>query len=284
LKLSKDNFHILLGLTKKQPWLEDRYIGLNKLIFDDCSSQDQKELILDLLNRFEYVSRDKFIKALSEMAEDIVNDPDLNDETTQIVAMAADSTADSSQYVLYGLKPILRKYGWIKYKHVNRFGQAYNTYKNSKQHKNIVLVDEFVGSGKTVLNRIKEINSVFIKAKVSDYSVKIKTLVSTEIGAKAITACGLVFTSQIILQKGISDYYTNFEVKDKIELMLSLEFLLKKKYLGRSLPSLGFGSTESLYCRQDGNTPNNVFPIFWWPVYRNGDIRPTVLTRAMGDA
>jgi len=284
LNLSKDIFHTLLALTKKQPWLEDKHKELENLIFGDCSDQDQKELILDLLNRFEYVSRDNFIKALSEMVEDIITDPCLKDETTQIVAIAADSSSDSSQWILYGLKPLFQKYQWDRYKHVSTYGKAYKTYKKSKQHNNIVLVDEFVGTGTTVLNRVNSLRTAFSDGNVTDYSIRIKAIVSTKIGAKAIRDTGLDFTSQIILPKGISDYYISSEAKNKIKLMLCLESILKEEYLGRKMPKLGFGATESLYCRQDGNCPNSVFPIFWWPIYRNDDFRPTVLIRAMGDA
>jgi hypothetical protein len=284
LTLSKDNFHILFRLSKKQPWLTDKYEELQQLLFADCSNQEQKDLILDLLNRFKYISGENFGLSLTEMAEDIVTDPDLSDETTQIVAMAAGSGTDSSQYILYSLKRILQENEWEKHKFTNTFGKIYSSYKKIKKHKNIVLIDEFVGSGRTVIGRIREIKKVFDAAGVTDYRIKVKVIVSTEIGKNAILASGTDFSSQIIIKKGISDYYSNQEFTNKIDLMLCLEDLLKQNYEGHELPSLGFGKTESLYCREGGNTPNSVFPIFWWPIYVNGNRRSTVLTRAMIDA
>ena len=284
MTLSKDNFHILFRLTQKQPWLTDKHQELQLLLFTDCSSQEQKDLILDLLDRFKYISGKSFGLSLTEMAEDIVTDPDLSDETTQIVAMAAGSGTDSSQYILYSLKRILQENEWEKHKFTNTFGKIYSSYKGLKKHKNIVLIDEFVGSGQTVIGRIKEIKNVFDGAGVTDYRIKVKVIVSTEMGKNAILASDADFSSQIIIKKGISDYYSNQELTKKINLMLYLESLLMHKYQDHELPSLGFGKTESLYCRENGNTPNSVFPIFWWPIYENGNRRSTVLTRAMIDA
>jgi hypothetical protein len=40
---------------------------------------------------------------------------------------------------------------------------------------------------------------------------------------------------------------------------------------------LGYGRTESLFSRKGGNTPNNVFPVFWWEIDKNNRARKTVL-------
>ncbi len=284
MEISKKNFCILSKIFKEQPWLLDKSQELEKLLFQDCSNDKQKNFIADLLIRFKYISNEEFYKILFTMAGEIAADPELNDDTTQVVAMAANSESDSSQFILYGLKSIFQKLGWEKYKHTNRYDHAYKAYCSSKQHKDIVLVDDFVGTGKTVLNRIKAIQSQFSDKNVSDYSIRIRVLISTNKGANTIISQGLNFKSQITIKKGISDYYQNKELQNKINLMLSLESILKKKHLGRELPSMGWGQTESLYCREHGNSPNSVFPIFWWPIYLNGDRRPTLLYRAMSDA
>ena len=69
-----------------------------------------------------------------------------------------------------------------------------------------------------------------------------------------------------------------------MQLMDELEDNLSQNYNGKELPKYGYGKVESLYAREDGNTPNSVFPIFWWPFYKNQNVRVTLLTRAMRDA
>lgn len=281
---SKDAFKLIFELQKNQPWVANKFDTLEKLLFRECLDDQHRRLIVELVNNFEYLSNDKFSSLLTELTEDIVTDPDLSDDTTQIVAMAADSRADSSQYILYGLKPILEKMEWRKYQHVNTFGAAYRTYKKSKDHKNIVLIDEFVGSGETLVGRVREIERTFSNNQIDDYSIKVKVLIATRQGLDMAKSKGIDITSRITLKKGITDYYPKELVSQMIKLMLELESILLESYDDRELPSLGYRGTESLYCRDDGNTPNSVFPIFWWPFYKNGEPRCTLLTRAMGDA
>jgi hypothetical protein len=41
--------------------------------------------------------------------------------------------------------------------------------------------------------------------------------------------------------------------------------------------SLGYKKSESLFAREGGNTPNNVFPIFWWEQLASGADRHSLL-------
>ncbi len=282
--MNKRMFRILFKLQSSQPWLNDCEDALEKLLYSDCSADVHRNLMIELINRFEYLSNEKYSSILGDLAEDIGTDPDLSDQSTQIVAMSADDKADSSQYVLYGLKPFLEKMDWRSYKQVNTFGHAYRTYKKSNNYKNVVLVDEFVGTGKTVLSRVKQIKRDFQDNGVIDFLIKVKVLVATKRGQDNIQSEGIEISPRITLKRGISDYYPPEVVDRMIKFMREMEELLSDEYNGRSLPSLGYGQLESLYCRENGNTPNNVFPIFWWPFYQDGRLRNTLLTRAMGDA
>lgn len=282
--MTKKIFRIMWDLTMKQPWLVDKYKELENILFNECSNQEQVDLILNLLSRFEYISGETLGSMLSRLVGNITSNKYLNDNNAQIVAMAADNSADSSQYILYMMKPLLQKKGWVKYKSVNKFAKSYNTYKNSKFHKNIILVDEFIGSGKTAKSRVDEISRTFKSNGVSDFTIRIEVLASSIVGYNYLFDSGINVSSQIILPRGISDYYSKGDVSKKIESMKEMESLLSEFADNRSMPSLGYGSTESLYCREGGNSPNSVFPIFWWPEYIDGKFRPTLLTRAMGDA
>ena len=255
-----------------------------QLLFTECSRDELQELIIDLISRFEYLPQNKYTMLLDDLALGIVTEPGLNDTNTQLVAMAPDSNADSSQEVLYYMKVKLQQLGWLNHKLVNRYDASIRTYKKSPKHKNILLLDEFVGSGNTVLNRVTRIKSQFAEKNIFDYSIRVRVLVATRAGLSLIKQSGVDISSEIIIDKGISDNYPNSDVNNKLSLMIELESLLLSYFKDRPLPSLGYGKTESLYCRDNGNTPNSVFPIFWWPFYENGEKRIPMLHRAMGDA
>jgi hypothetical protein len=282
--ISKEHFRLFFNLTKDQSWISTKHNEFENLLFSDCSSEEQQDLIFNLLKRFNYYDNDHFHDLLEKIAEEIVTDPDLNEESTQIVAMAADSTSDSSQSVLYALKPIFETHKWRKYRHVNNFGKCYQTYKKSNKHRMIVLIDEFIGTGQTALGRVKEIQRTFDEKKIDGYLIKIKCLIATQKGISNLKKEGVDVTSIEVLERGISDYYKTDEKDQKIQTMMNIEKILSSSYNGREMPSLGFGKSECLYARESGNTPNSVFPIFWWPFYQNGKDRQTLLVRAMEDA
>lgn len=280
----RDVFRILLNLDKKQPWTSTRREALETLIYEECKSEDSRKLIIELIDRFHYLSSSDFNRCVKLLTEDIITDPDLEECNTQLVAMAADSTPDSSESILYALKPMLEDCGWREHHLVNKFGGAWHTYKLSPAHKKIVLVDEFVGSGSTVVNRYKEICRVFNNNGVHDFNIRVKVIVSTQKGYERVTQEGITIDYQYLINRGISDNYSGDLLLSMKSLMSQLEDLLLPRYKDRNLPRYGYGEVEALYTREEGNTPNSVFPIFWWPFYRNNSQRKTLLIRAMADA
>ena len=83
------------------------------------------------------------------------------------------------------------------------------------------------------------------------------------------------------LGKGISDHYQGESLPQAIDAMLALEMLLEPEVGGEKLPSLGWGKAEALYAASVGNTPNSVFPVFWWRYLCQMKERDTILHRAM---
>ncbi|BDS18792.1 hypothetical protein KAM546c_00530 [Enterobacter roggenkampii] len=156
--------------------------------------------------------------------------------------------------------------------------------KRNPQLKDIILVDEFVGSGKTVIDRVKTIKTQFKNDNIDDFTIQVKVLASTKQGLLKIREQGIKITSQLVLNRGISDYYSSPIAEEKIDRMLELEKILSAEYNGRERPSLGYGKAEALYYRENTNLPNSVFPIFWWAEYLNKKERETLLFRSMGDA
>lgn len=183
--MNRNQFELIYSLSKKQPWLEYKYDELISLLFEECDSIEKRELIVELLSRFVYISNDDYLKCLDALVDKITNTENISDDTTQIVALTADANADSAQYLLYGLKSKLAKAGWNNCKLVNTFGRAYRTYTDNKnKHKNIIFIDEFIGSGQTVLSRVAETRRVFENKNINDINIHVYTLAATTIGLK----------------------------------------------------------------------------------------------------
>jgi hypothetical protein len=276
---SKEFFQILFRLSQKQPWLSEKEEELLHLLFEDCQNESQKGLLIKLLNDFEYVSHEKYKELIRDLVKVISSEMGLNAEETQIVALASDEKADSSQYLLYDLKIAFDAIQW-KPTFVNRFGAAYKTCTRNPSLQNIILVDEFIGSGMSAEGRINEIKRQFLTNGISDVHIHAKFLIGCETGINRITPLTDSTSALITLRKGISDRFTPDEAAQYLNEMQLLETLLASKWGDDVLPSLGYGGVQALYFRKDGNTPNNVFPIFWWPLYKSGNLRRTLLRRA----
>lgn len=280
--MKSDQFKTMMGLMRVQPWLEARTDALYSLLFKDCTTEEHRELVLSMLTRFLYISNDHYDDLINDLIGNIVNRAELEPSNTQIVAMAASTDSDSSHEIIYKLKGALPPKGWGKAKLVNRCSHALRTYNTNSNYKNIIIVDEFIGSGQTVENRVEMIRSQFKDANISDYSVSVEVLVSTKFALERLAKSGLQVRSQLTIDKGLSDFYGN-DLEQRILDYLEIESLLSDSYKTHTLPSLGYNQAEALYCRNNTNTPNSVFPIFWWHYYKTGKQRETVLYRDLDE-
>jgi hypothetical protein len=199
--------------------------------------------------------------------------------------MTGDYSSDSAQFVTYALKAPLEKAKWRDHITVTNFQRAYREFnKNGQKHCNIILVDEFVGSGNTIVDRVNRLKHLFEDNGITGITIRVKAIAASSIGVNKAKEAGVDLTSYLVIEQGITGHYASAEAEKKLELMDKLESILSTSYKDRELPKLGYGSTESLYTRDDGNTPNSVFPIFWWPFFTDNADRKTLLIRAMGDA
>lgn len=281
--MKKEQFNFMLDIIRNQPWLSDKTEELKHILYSDCSCDTSRKLVSEIVNRFLYVSREENYRLLNNMAQEIISEYSTREASTLISALGVGSGTDSSQQVAYALKPILEQKKWRHHKAVSNSSTAYRKGKDTG-HNQIILVDEFVGSGQTVITQVKTIRAQFESAKVTDYNISVKVLASTEIGLKKVRDAGIPITAQSLVKKGIDDYYPMQEASSNRDLMRSIEDNLSTEYQGRKMPSLGYNDAQATYCRQDGNTPNSVFPIFWWAFDKYDQDRCVLMIRAMGDA
>ena len=279
---NKEQFRLLFDLSCRIPWLENKEEALSELLFNDCPEGDHREMLIGLIDRFTYINRDDFSEHVNGLAGYISRDPDLNESNCVIAAMAMNSVIDSSQFIAYQIKAQLPKLGWRSPKVIDHCSKALRVRRDNENYKYVVLVDEFIGSGQTVVNRVNFIKKQFLDAEILDYTIKVRVIVGSDGGISHIRSQGIDVDAEICIKKGISDFYPPLDVDAYIKRMIELSKGLSPTFGAEVMSSLGYGDVEALYCREDGNTVNNVFPVFWWPETVSEKTRETLLHRAMG--
>ncbi len=267
----------IFSLVLRQAWLAKHEAEIERL-FLECDSAAQVDLISDLLHRFTYLDTDKEESAVSTIA-DWIADLGFEGSIIQVVAMSAGDDADSGQAVLYALKPQLVRRGLVDVQMVNAFGRAQ---KNVAERPIVILVDEFVGTGRTVIGRVTTMAREFKSNKgVTDASIYVFAYAGMYLALDKIKSEGICAEIRFVstLGRGITDHHP--EATRALMLMDALESKLQPEFLGVKMPKLGDGQCEALYGRRGGNCPNSVFPVFWWPQNSTGEQRLPLLVRKL---
>ena len=246
-----------------------------------CSNSIQEDLLIDLLFRFNYISTDMFTDSLYKLVNNIFTDWELPIDKTQIIATAHDSDPDSSQLLVQMLKPVLADLGYDVVKVHNKITDSV---KFIVDFPNAVFVDEFIGTGTTIAKRVKNYNHYYNEyftknSLVPNFNIKICATTCMNIAEQNIQMTGCDYYCVNWLERGISDYYDQESIFGMIFEMLEIESNLDHNSGTEEFCSLGWGKAEALYTLQGSNTPNSVFPIFWWKHLRKRPIRKTVLNR-----
>ena len=281
MQLHRNEFHAAFSLAINQPWLAPRLEALSSLLYNDCRDQNERNLLIDLIRRIESLDDTRFLGHLRSIIEKIQNEDGFDPRKTLLVALTADSAPDSGQYVLYALKPILQELGISSIHTANKFGYCCKMIKKCPEIAWIILIDEFLGTGNTLVGRVQQIRQGLAETR-GNVRISARFVAAQFNGLLHAANSGIDVYAEVMMERGISD--SALPVDESISAMQSLEECLSRRYGERDLPSLGYGKAEALYRRDNGNTPNSVFPIFWWAEYEGSRSRATILTRNMQDA
>lgn len=244
-------------------------------LYDMCDTESQLDLVTDLLIRFNCFDEDIYNLALMNIAYYIysLNYPM---DKTAIVAFCHDSSADSSQAILQDLKVPLARYSDTNVLSINRFDKI-TKYYNNNGIRHFVAVDEFMGSGQTLVNRYKE----FCARNLPEATINFCLLAGMAEAFDYAKGNGINVHIEYMMNKGITDHYEGDKQTFSIKNMLSLESKLASKIKEKNLSdySLGYHKTEALYARLNKNIPNNTFPLFWWKRMNDGKSRKMFFDR-----
>ena len=274
LSISKGNK--IVFPQSKFPWTNDAAIVD---MLQPCRSEDDYNLIYELFQQLNdnIVDNARCYDLLCEMAMAIKKNEKEGEHTALCVMRTKnDKDADGSQAIINELKMPLVLTVDFKYTYsAVCFEDIHWLY--NKGYRHFIVVDDFIGSGKTVEARY----NYFRNLRLAGASISFYFLAGM---AKGISYCknrNIPVHCCKIMHKGISGHYRKEELLKRICSMRYLESQLGRESGDTKLKdnSWGYGHAEALYCRQFGNIPNSVFPIFWWNKNLDGSERKSVFTR-----
>ena len=277
-KMDPKDFFKLCDLLKKQIWLEDVSEALFEL-WNLCEYKDEQKLIYQLLLNFLCLNSREASNYCKDISEYICDKWGINGESTKIVALCDEESPDGSQFFIYLLKDkFAGRHNWTEKNFLNNLLTIGQAPYRLKAGQNLILIDDFIGTGNTVKRKIK-----WLKSKINKPDIKIflVSLACMQGALNVIKSLEIEFFAPLILKKGISDYYEGKILKNNINNMRNLESKLYPKYKNWHLSNynFGYGKAESLFAIEGVNVPNNVFPIFWWPLLIEERERNTILKR-----
>lgn len=262
-------------IQKRKDFLDGKDEELGEL-FRLCDNEAHRNLVSSLLERFFFLDGKRYGILLAAMAK-YIKSLAYPIEECVVMAMSLDDQPDSSQEVLQNLKAYLTRELDANIRFCNSMSDLQGWYNKGFRH--FIIVDEFIGSGRTVRSRY---HKRYAKLKTKEEaSIDFCILSGMRDPVKQLTVEGIPIKVMNILSKGISDFYLGEAYTENINSMLDLESKLAENINNLRLKdfSLGFSISESIYYKENGNVPNNVFPIFWWKRYLNNSKRLTLFTR-----
>lgn len=273
LNLSEEDFARLSHLHEKYYWLDYNEGGIESL-WEMAPDEDTREMISALLGEFVVVGDKKAVFDCKRIAEIIDQDWGLSYEDTYLTAICDNARPDGSQAILQKLKNQLPR-AWREDHLFNSLPVAVNNVPNGYK---LIILDDFIGTGRTVTQKMKYVRQVFTDRGIH-VEIYVCSLAIMEFARPRIDSLGLTaFESVYSLKKGITETFDEPIRADYVKLMRQLEMKLHFTKPQRKKYRFGYKHSESLFSIGGENIPNNVFPVFWWPYIMSDGRREEIET------
>lgn len=254
--ISEKHFYQLFELLEKQTWLLKKTDAFRDLWFA-CNSDKEKELCIDLLNRFLLITNEKCKKLINKIYRQILFVWKLNPQQVIFLPIADKETLDGSIWILSILKSNAPK-GFTSKNYLNHLTKC-NDENICSKDKYLIVIDDFIGTGRKLTNKLK-----YVKKNTNVSRIYCVTPIGMLEGKNKLKENfpDIEFFIPQEMKKSITDYYTEeIELQKNNLKNITINFGLESKKLEKKY--LGFGKSESLVAYVDHNISNNVFPIFW---------------------
>jgi len=263
-------------------------------LFKECSDEEETNMLVELISRFICSDEDTFMAFYISQAKNIVDDGTITAANCVIGPTTDDEKPDSSQHMCNTFRNLLKHNGG-NYNVKNHLHYV-KTFIETTKEKNIkvIILDDFIGSGDTMVNRIKRCKELVARNEYTERSdFKVISFAAMERGKQYIEGHGVEVVTGCILRKGISDFLTEPNLSKARKNMLRIESLILRNP-GAHRYSFGYEQSEAVYAKVMMKTidpitsendiildraQDNVFPIFWLNEYIGGNLRKTLLYR-----
>lgn len=221
---------------------------------------DEKELFLKLSRKFEIVDISEYLNGASKLLVEFIKQYNTykNDKELYIMPAITKEKNDkdeikSSTFISYLFTSTnIYYYDELASKSINIIGGyrdlEYKKKKFISNNRPLILVDDFIGSGKQVMDSIDDI----CKLGINRDNIFILTLYIHETGKQRLDSEGINLIYLNSIHKEISERLK----KEEIELLKNIELKIKVK----EGYEFGYGKSEALISLV--RTPNNTLPIF----------------------
>lgn len=252
----------LFILFTEKKWIEiDSYKDVLKRFGNliDSLTNEQTDLLLELTERYTWLSYNQYHSILRKLFIDLHKSKLEN--VTKLYLFPIKKIGDEDevksgdivQYMLKGILSFIDEYESIEIVLLKKFDELSNETLDLKESEYIVFVDDFIGSGKTLDSTMK----IALENKTIDNNFSILSTIIQEGTIKNLVEKDIHVLYGKSAKKGISEYYENDELDNKIKIMHEIE----SKIPGVKNYRFGFEKSEGLATLM--RTPNNTFPIFW---------------------
>lgn len=254
----------MVSLFEERDWKGDvNKIRLKRIIdFGENLSNNEREMIFQLTKKFVRIEPNIYLNNLIKSVKLMENDNSVYSAISTFYVLPILKGNDkhkikSPQTVAYlfendeitFLPMFQNKRIEVKKTQKQVLSEAFNN-----DASKIILVDDFLGTGKTSLDYINEINN---NQRFNKEKFIFIYIAGMEQGIKNLKESGYCVYCNYIQKKGISDIQDQ-TIRDKyMKLMNSIEtrFNIDNDFM------LGYGKSEALI--KLNRTPNNTFPVYW---------------------
>ncbi|GGZ58359.1 phosphoribosyltransferase-like protein [Mesonia mobilis] len=283
------DYESLCELYYKNKWLrqEANSEGLKNLWleYDDINS---KQIIASLINNFKYVIQEDASLYVRNTLRKCIKNWQLSPETTLFIGFQKHKYPDGSQIILNFMKSILTEINplWKEHNLLPNFHYGIDRIKkdgfprDGLNLKQIVIVDDFIGTGGTAKKNIEHIQKL-INDKQKDFTLNLFSLAAMKSGIKTLEPLKVPMSTCYKLEKATKTIWPFYERKKIKKRIINMEKILYEGVEPEQLEkfSLGYGKSEAIYAWNRFNLPNNNSPIFWWNRYSNGKSRKPLFNR-----
>lgn len=252
---------LVVEKTKRLPWianLVDEYVQL----INFCDDMPEVELVNKLLDHFVVVDSGRLDRTGKSIVASLKETHQISPDDTLFYAFSDSDVSDGSETFLYSLKNKFdRSSGWRETHFISNLMKI-NEHKS--QFTKVILVDDFIGTGNTTVRKVNYVRDALKKLGFEECEIIVICIAAMNFSKAVLDAANIKVIAGEWLRKGIAEQLPESEKTENYRLMDQIERRFDQSRHKKFFP-YGYGQSEALFSLEGYNTPNNVFPVFWFP-------------------